>query len=87
MYDKIKVIKNQMCLYWNIITKNYGYYTNSVFGYFANFALSLPTSHLNQIAKNIVESLQNNVNKINNLRIQGYEYSAEEKPKKLLPSL
>lgn len=70
-----------------IVNKSYGYNANSIFDYFADFALSLPTFHLNQTAKSKVESLQNNITEIKNLRIQGYEYSAEEKLKKLLPSL
>lgn len=70
-----------------IVNKSYGYYTNSVFDYFADFALSLPTSHLTQTARNKVESLQKNITEIKNLRTQGYESSAEDKLKKLLPSL
>ena len=70
-----------------IVNKSYGYYANSVFDYFAEFTLSLPTSHLTQTARDKVESLQNNIIEIKNLKNQGNEYAAEEKLKKLLPDL
>ena len=68
-----------------IVNKSYGYYTSSVFDYFAEFALSLTTGHLTQTARNKVENLQNNINEIKNLRSKGYEADAEEKLKKILP--
>lgn len=56
-----------------IVNKSYGYYTSSVFDYFAEFALSLQTGHLNQTARTKVESLQNNITEIKSLGTQGYE--------------
>lgn len=70
-----------------IVNLSYGYFTTSVFDYFAEFALSLPTGHLGSTAKTKVERLQNNVNEIKTLKSQGNEYSAEQKLKKLLPDL
>lgn len=70
-----------------IVDKSYGYYTNTTFDYFAEFALSLPTNHLNQNSRMKVASLQSNISEIKDLRAQGYERLAEEKLKKLLPSL
>jgi hypothetical protein len=70
-----------------IVNLSYGYYTSSVFDYFAEFALSLPTYHLNGNARLKVERLQSTVNEIKNLRSQGNEYLAEQKLKRILPGI
>lgn len=70
-----------------IVNLGYGYYTSSVFDYFAEFVLGLQIYHLNGTAKIKVERLKNNVEEIKNLRLQGNEYSAEQKLKKILPTI
>ena len=70
-----------------IVNKSYGYGTNTTFDYFAEFGLSLSTFHLNQTARIKVESFQRNIKEIKDLKARGYENLAEEKLKKILPSM
>jgi len=70
-----------------IVNQDYGYFTNTTFGYFSEFALGLPTSHLNLTARIKVENLQKNIKEIKNLSSQGHEIFAESKVSALLPSI
>ena len=70
-----------------IVNHIYSYYTKTIFDYFAEFVLSLSTNSLSQTSRTKVESLQKRITEIINLKAQGHENIAEEKLKKILPSV